>query len=411
MIEEPPIVVATRKELAYLLCQAAELEHALMVEYLYAAFSLKTTADDGVTEDQLARVNHWRKEILAVAAEEMLHWTLVNNLLTAIGSAPYVSRPHLPHQAAGYPAGVQLALVPFGERSLRHFLYLERPEGMVMSDAEGFEARGPALPMMAETDIAIFGQEWSTQGHLYRSIERAIEDMAATLGEDGTFIGPPEAQITKELLGWPQLVPVTDSATAASAIEGIVAQGEGARGDWSQAHYGRFLAVLEEYMEMRSVDPSFDPVHPVLGAGVRPADGVTPEVFITDAGTAAASDLFNASYDLLLQLLSRLFAGLGETFDEKRTLIGVAVGMMFDVIKPLGLALSTMPVGAEHPGATAGANFQLFYRSNFLLPHRHAAWLRFVERFEESAAFASAAGLEDMAVALRRHAETLAKRA
>jgi len=36
---------------------------------------------------------------------------------------------------------VQLALLPFGERALRHFLYLERPEGMSLQDAAGFEAR------------------------------------------------------------------------------------------------------------------------------------------------------------------------------------------------------------------------------------------------------------------------------
>ena len=40
---EPVIVVEDRKELTYLLCQAAELEHGLMCEYLYAAFSLKRT--------------------------------------------------------------------------------------------------------------------------------------------------------------------------------------------------------------------------------------------------------------------------------------------------------------------------------------------------------------------------------
>ena len=36
--------VERRKELTYLLCQAAELEHAVMCQYLYAAFSLKSTA-------------------------------------------------------------------------------------------------------------------------------------------------------------------------------------------------------------------------------------------------------------------------------------------------------------------------------------------------------------------------------
>ena len=40
------------------------------------------------------------------------------------------------------------------------------------------------------------------------------------------------------------------------------------------------------------------------------------------------------------------------------------------------------------PGLTAGANFQLAYRSNFLLPHRRAAWIRFVERLEQASSFA-----------------------
>jgi hypothetical protein len=46
-------------------------------------------------------------------------------------------------------------------------------------------------------------------------------------------------------------------------------------------------------------------------------------------------------------------------------------------------------VGPDHPGATAGANFQLPYRANFLLPHRRSAWIRFAERLDELAAFAA----------------------
>src|SRR5262245_45930136 len=137
MPAEPPIVIENRKALTYLLCEAAELEHGLMCEYLYAAFSMKTTPDDTLAAEHVDTVDRWRAVILGIAAQEMLHWGIVNNLLTAIGSAPYVARPHMPHQAKGYPAGVQLALVPFGERALRHFLYLERPEGLALEDAVG----------------------------------------------------------------------------------------------------------------------------------------------------------------------------------------------------------------------------------------------------------------------------------
>ena len=51
--------------------------------------------------------------------------------------------------------------------------------------------------------------------------------------------------------------------------------------------------------------------------------------------------------------------------------------------------LARLPVGPDHPGVMAGANFQLPYRANFLLPHRRSAWLRFAERLDELAAFAA----------------------
>ena len=48
---------------------------------------------------------------------------------------------------------------------------------------------------------------------------------------------------------------------------------------------------------------------------------------------------------------------------------------MFQAIKPLGLLLARLPAGPGHPGATAGASFQLPYRASFLLPYRRSAWL------------------------------------
>jgi nitrite reductase/ring-hydroxylating ferredoxin subunit len=54
------------------------------------------------------------------------------------------------------------------------------------------------------------------------------------------------------------------------------------------------------------------------------------------------------------------------------------------LIKPLGQLLTTLPVGAEFPGKTAGPNFE-FYRTGYLLPHRHAAWVLMHERLLELA--------------------------
>src|SRR5215211_1182149 len=230
MAGEPTIVVERRNELTYLLCQAAELEHGLMCEYLYAAFSLKSTAGPGLRDDQLAAVARWRRMILDIAGEEMLHWAVVQNLLTAVGSAPYVSRPHLPHQARGYPSGVQLRLLPFGEPALQHFVYLERPEGVQGADAEGFERVGLPPPPMRPEEIVPRGQDFATQGHLYRSVERGFAHLADKLGEDRLFIGPAFQQADETSFGWPDPGPIIDLEGANRALERIVEQGEGAPG-------------------------------------------------------------------------------------------------------------------------------------------------------------------------------------
>ncbi len=164
------IVVEHRKELSYLLCQAAEIEHLAMCQYLYAAFSLRTTPGPGLTVEQLEAVERWRRELGAIAAEEMLHWALVNNLLTAVGSAPFVSRPDLPHRAKGYPPSVQFALLPFGEDALHHFVYFERPEDISLDDVAAFAPVGDAPAPMARGELQPRGQDFATQGQLYRSL-------------------------------------------------------------------------------------------------------------------------------------------------------------------------------------------------------------------------------------------------
>ena len=69
----------------------------------------------------------------------------------------------------------------------------------------------------------------------------------------GTVLG---VGFAGELFGWPQLVAVTDLESALRAVEEIIEQGEGAQGDWDDAHYGRFLSVRQEYDALRQADPA-----------------------------------------------------------------------------------------------------------------------------------------------------------
>ena len=56
--------------------------------------------------------------------------------------------------------------------------------------------------------------------------------------------------------------------------------------------------------------------------------------------------------------------------------------------------ITTLPAGPEYPGSTAGPSFELFYESDYLLPHRDAAWVLLAERIDEAAAFSESVGPE-----------------
>ena len=67
---------------------------------------------------------------------------------------------------------------------------------------------------MSEDDIVPRGQDFATVGHLYRSIEAGFAHLAEQNGEDWLFVGPPGAQATAAYFGWPELIAVTDLASA-----------------------------------------------------------------------------------------------------------------------------------------------------------------------------------------------------
>jgi Ferritin-like len=360
---EAPFVIEHREALIYILCQAAELEHGIMTQYLFAAFSLKQSTGEGLSDTEAAAVQRWRKQIMHIAAQEMLHLALVQNLLSAIGAAPHLTRPNFPQPAGHYPAGVHLALLPFGEQALRHFMFLERPEGMALHDAEGLAAFNRAAPLVQAGDIVPRGQDFATIGHLYRSIEAGIAHLSDKYGEDLLFVGPPRAQATAKHFRWPELVAVTDAASAQRAIDEILEQGEGPRGAWQDAHFGQFVAILDEFEQLRQANRAFDPVRPVIAANVRPSERDPGCLLVTDPAAKRVMDVFNVCYEILLLAFQRFFAHTEESDAQLAALADATVALMARVVRPLGDLITTLPAGPEYPDRTAGPSFELCYEA------------------------------------------------
>ena len=397
------LIVESREELLYLLGEAAEVEHAACCIYLYAAFTLRAEPSDGLTAAQVPAVAGWKREINRIAVQEMIHLALVNNLLAALGGAPRLGRHNLP-QRSPYAPEIRLTLAPFDEQTLRRFLYIERPEGMDISSIAGELDDRPAPPVPAGPLVLPAPQAFSSIGQLYRGIEWGLRGLVDRYGEERVFVGSPNAQASTRYFRvpdrMPELIPVTGLASAVTAIETIVEEGEGARGSWQGAHFGRFLNILEAYRAMKAADPSFAPARPsvtnpyvrvprdLLGlataSGPAAPDDPRGVHLIQDPTTAAVSDLFNACYAAMLQLLYRCFQHTEETDEELEMLGQTSVLMMLQVIRPLGELLTRLPVGPRAPGWTAGPSFMLTSATP-VTPHKPAAWSILGERLLELA--------------------------
>lgn len=118
----PPAEFTWRKYAIFLLTIAAQIEHSLMVQYLYAAYSL---GGPQVPEDKRDEVAGWRQVILGIAKKEMGHRATVQNALRFLGAPLALDRED-------YPWDSTLAPYPFVERltraSLAKYVMAESPK-------------------------------------------------------------------------------------------------------------------------------------------------------------------------------------------------------------------------------------------------------------------------------------------
>jgi hypothetical protein len=380
-------VIETREHLMGLLAEAAEIEHHLMCCYLYAAFSLKQDTDENLTEVELAAVRRWRSEITRVAIDEMQHLAWVANLTSAIGGAPHFGRQNFPVPPGYHPAGIVVKLAPFNYETLRHFIYLERPDGVPITDGSGFEPARLYVRGATPGRLMPNSQDYDTVGDLYRAIRAGFERLAGRHGEAALFIGDPLHQLGHDLIDLQGLTRVKCLTTALAALDGIVVQGEGAPGHSATSHFQRFLDIQGEFDRLRAERPDFVPARPAAHNPVmrRPP---TPEdrVWINSSPAAELVDLVNASYTTMLHLLMQAYAER-RGLSAQRPLVNAAISLMF-TISPVASELTRLKANEENPNCTAGMSFATV-RGSSALPPGPSTDLVLTERLGEVANTAS----------------------
>jgi CDGSH-type Zn-finger protein len=140
----------------------------------------------------------------------------------------------------------------------------------------------------------------------------------------------------------------------------------------------------------RAHGTTFQPVRPVVANPMtRFYEDTSKGTLILDATTHQVADLFNVAYETMLLMLLRFFAHTEESEAELERLSRATLRIMTTVIRPLGEALTKMPVGDPRwAGMTAGAGFG-YNRDVSLLPHKKSAWIFFGERLRELAIVAA----------------------
>lgn len=109
--------------LIMLLHTGAEIEHCLMVQYLYAAYSL---GGERVPLQHRERVRQWRESILTIAREEMGHLLCIQNGLMLVGGPISLERSDFPAPSI-YPYPFAFRLEPLSLESLSAYVKAEMP--------------------------------------------------------------------------------------------------------------------------------------------------------------------------------------------------------------------------------------------------------------------------------------------
>jgi len=371
-----------------MLYEAAELEHTLMCTYLYAAFSLRSGEEEGLSAREAVAVAGWRHAIICVAVEEMSHLAAVWNITAALGGAPRFGRGNFPLDPGNLPAGIVVKLAPFNEAVIQHFVYLERPGTSNEPDGEGFALETHFRRGVDSVRLTPMALDYDTVGAFYETLGKSLKAFVTHMGEEAAFSGDPLLQLSPAELALAGARPVICMKTALGAFATIVEQGEGAPEHSVNSHYQKFLAIRDEYAALKAENPDFVPAFPAAHNPVlRPPMGRTGRVWIEHEEAAETVDLANTGYALMLRLLAHSYL-ISRPMPEKALAVDLSMGLM-RAVTLLAERAARLPAGPSNPDCNAGMSFTAL-RDAASLPPGASTRRFFAERLGEMAAAADA---------------------
>ena len=303
---------------------AATVELTTIPPYLFAMYSIENQDSDA------ARL------IASVVVEEMLHVTLVTNLLLAVGGEPDFGPDSVPSYPSLLPHHTPELLVTLEgctpELIRNTFMVIEIP-------------RAPGAP--AEDDI------FETLGQFYAALIDALERLDA--GGDLYANHQPHRQLAEPSFYSPVkfdaedsggLMLIDDKISADRALEIIVDQGEGLSDEkWADPSHQE-LTHFYKYEQIASGVTPIGDVWPVLS---------NPRTVDFPSAIQPVSDLFNSLYGLMLVTMSDIFRGDG----QQSRAVGTMYALMRHCLAPIARYLVQVPIDSVHHSAPTFERYDL----------------------------------------------------
>ncbi|GAB1646472.1 ferritin-like domain-containing protein [Krasilnikovia sp. MM14-A1259] len=369
--ERPEPRIATRGQLLDALRQAAAIELAVMLQYLYAVYSIPTYG----AAQEYRRRGRWTPEqarlacgdggkslaggvrgsLLTVAREEMIHFLVINNIIMALGEAFHVPMLDFGMINNSLPVPMDFALEPFNLGTTQRFIAIERPYSQTgrLTDAE------PPDPESTHRYGSLSELYDAVRDGLRRVPDLFLVDRGRGGGEHHLFLRESVNAVHPDYQ-----LEVDDLASALFAIDVVTEQGEGGKlssvkpaGD---SHYETFLGIADALMAQRPAGSPraevWTPAYPVpRNPTLRTGNPNTEPVTAPEARTVL--HLFNRSFFMMFQLMVQHFGQQPDASLRRSTLMNAAIDVMTGMMGPLAEVLVTLPSGRR--GRTAGPSFEL----------------------------------------------------
>jgi len=313
--------IETVQDLHQYLATAMQLEHATIPPYLTALYSMH--ADSNLEAAEVLRI---------VVVEEMLHLTLVANLMNAVGMRADLTAPgFVPHYPAHLPDGetdFEVGLRAFSLDTIETFMRIERP-GTVTDELDLVHRPRSAralLPAYRHEDA--HDMHFYSIGEFYAEIERGLRALLsqAESQDDELFCGDPEHQVrVGDYFPFAAHVgPVVDLESAMLAIDYITEQGEGLGeriyGEYDElSHYYRLEQIAHGRYYQHGDAPGWPGGH-AFHVDWSAVHALAPDPRVEDypPGTHVRDlvDQFRSAYADFLALLTDAFSGNPSRLDQ-----------------------------------------------------------------------------------------------